>query len=166
MRRWRSSSTARCPGAAQTASIISGCLPGVPVTACELAGDYFPSDPDPGTLPPLFADFVGRFPAAERTAGAQLAVAARERFLAPGDGGSDSYELVVTHNFLIGWLVSQALSAPSWRWLGLNQMNCALTVIACQPGLPPALLTFNDAGHLPPELRWSGIPVGARPAAG
>lgn len=154
------------PRAAQTASIISGCLPGVPVTACELAGDYFPSDPDPGNLPPPFAAFVGRFPAAERTAGAQLAAEARQRFLGPSDDGSDSHELVVTHNFLIGWLVSQALSAPSWRWLGLNQMNCALTVIGCQPGLPPALLTFNDAGHLPPELRWTGFPAGARPAAG
>jgi hypothetical protein len=29
----------------------------------------------------------------------------------------------VTHNFLIGWLVSQALCAPPWRWLGLNQMK-------------------------------------------
>ena len=26
--------------------------------------------------------------------------------------------------------VSQALAAPAWRWLGLNQMNCALSVIA------------------------------------
>lgn len=44
----------------------------------------------------------------------------------------------MTHNFLIGWFVSQALGAPPWRWMGLNQMNCALTVIACltaaQPG--------------------------------
>ncbi|HEU5417149.1 MAG TPA: hypothetical protein VFV41_05625 [Streptosporangiaceae bacterium] len=45
-------------------------------------------------------------------------------------------------------------------------MNCALTVIACQPELPPALLSFNDAGHLPPELRWPGFPGGTRPATG
>jgi probable phosphoglycerate mutase len=161
------------PRAAQTAGIISGCLPGVPVSACDLAGDYFPSDPDPGDLPPRYAAFVERFPAAERAQGARLSATALERFLADGsdarDAGGDSdegdtHELVVTHNFLIGWLVSQALGAPAWRWLGLNQMNCALTVIACQPGLPPALLSFNDAGHLPPELRWTGFPGGSRPA--
>jgi hypothetical protein len=28
----------------------------------------------------------------------------------PGDG--DNHALIVTHNLLIGWLVSQALSAP------------------------------------------------------
>jgi probable phosphoglycerate mutase len=164
------------PRAAQTASIISGCLPGVPVSACDLAGDYFPSDPDPRDLPPRYAAFVERFPAAERAQGARLSAAALQRFLTDGsdvrDPGSDSgkdsdesdtHELVVTHNFLIGWLVSQALGAPAWRWLGLNQMNCALTVIACQPGLPPALLSFNDAGHLPQELRWTGFPGGIRP---
>jgi hypothetical protein len=29
-------------------------------------------------------------------------------------------------------------------------------VIASQPGLPPSLISFNDAGHLPEELRWTG----------
>jgi broad specificity phosphatase PhoE len=154
------------PRAAQTARIISGFLPGVPVAVCDLAGDYIPSDPDPGDLPPRFAAFVAGFAPAERADGARLAAAALERFLAPGSADSDTHELVVTHNFLIGWLVSQALGAPPWRWLGLNQMNCALTVIACAPGLPPALLSFNDAGHLPPDLRWTGFPGTARPASG
>jgi hypothetical protein len=31
--------------------------------------------------------------------------------------GGDEYELVVTHDFLAGWLVSQAMAAPPWRWL-------------------------------------------------
>ena len=69
----------------------------------------------------------------------------------------------MTHNFLIGWLVSDALSAPGWRWLGLNQMNCGLTVIAYQADLPPALIACNDAAHLPPELRWTGYPASLRP---
>jgi len=153
------------PRAAQTAKLIAASLPGVPVTASELAGDYIPSNPDPEDLPRRFADFVASFPAAERAAGAARAEAARERFIRPDDGAPDSYELVVTHNFLLGWLVSQALDAPPWRWLGLNQMNCAVTVIACQPGLPAALITFNDASHLPPELRWTGFPATLRPAS-
>jgi broad specificity phosphatase PhoE len=33
-------------------------------------------------------------------------------------------------------------------------------------GLPPALISFNDAGHLTPELRWTGFPAAARPASG
>ena len=78
--------------------------------------------------------------------------------------GKDRYELLVTHNFLIGWLVSQAVNGPPWRWLGLNQMNCAVTIIAYQPVLPPSLILFNDAGHLPHALRWTGFPPSLRPA--
>ncbi|MGH3194289.1 MAG: histidine phosphatase family protein [Streptosporangiaceae bacterium] len=99
-----------------------------------------------------------------RTEGPARAVTALERFARGSDEPGDTYELVVTHNFLIGWLVSQALDAPQWRWLGLNQMNCAVTIIAFPPGLPTSLVIFNDAGHHPPALRWTGFPAALRPA--
>lgn len=149
------------PRAAQTAAIIAKGFPGVPVSASDLAGDYCPSDPDPAELPPRFARLVSSHTAAERAQGARLASAAVERFARPGAADSDTHELVVTHNFLIGWLVSHALAAPAWRWLGLNQMNGGLTVIAYQPALPPRLISFNDAAHLPRALRWTGFPQGS-----
>lgn len=154
------------PRAAQTASLIAARMPDVAVSASDLAGDYLPSDPDPDDLPPSYASFVAGFSAAERAQGPKLAAAAIDRFTQAGPEDGDNHELIVTHNFLIGWLVSQALAAPSWRWLGLNQMNCALTVIAYRTGLPPALISFNDAGHLTPELRWNGFPAAVRPASG
>ena len=154
------------PRAAQTAAIISEGFPGVQVSASDLAGDYIPSDPDPAGLPAPYAQFVAHFTQAEREQGPALARAAIERFTQPGDAGGDTHELLVTHNFLIGCLVSHALNAPSWRWLGLNQMNCALTVIALDSELPPRLISFNDAAHLPPRLRWSGFPDSAKPLSG
>ena len=154
------------PRAAQTARLIAACIPGVPVSASDLAGDYLPSDPDTDDLPPSYAGFVAGFSAAERAQGPRLAAAAIDRFAQAGPEDGDNHELVVTHNLLIGWLVSQALAGPPWRWLGLNQMNCALTVIAYRTGLPPALISFNDAGHLTPELRWNGFPAAVRPASG
>jgi serine/threonine-protein phosphatase PGAM5 len=154
------------PRAAQTASLIAACFPDVPVSASDLAGDYLPSDPDPAGLPSSYASFVAGFSAEERAEGPRMAAAALDRFTRPGPENGDIHELIVTHNFLVGWLVSQAMAAPSWRWLGVNQMNCALTVIAYRPGLPPALISFNDAGHLTPELRWTGFPAAARPASG
>jgi broad specificity phosphatase PhoE len=154
------------PRAAQTAGLIAAFVPDVPVICSDLAGDYLPSDPDPGALPPSFARFLGRFSAAERSEGPALAAAAIEAFTQPGPAGGDGHTLVVTHNFLAGWLASHAMAAPSWRWLGVNQMNCALTVIAYQAGLPPSLLTFNDARHLPADLGWTGFPAALRPASG
>ena len=157
------------PRAAQTAAIIAEGFPGVPVTASELAGDYIPPDTGPGgglDLPARFAAVVASYTPAERAQGRELALAACDRFFQPGPAGADTHELVVTHNFLIGWLVSQALAAPVWRWLGLNQMNAALTVIACAESEPPRLITFNDAAHLPPDLSWTGFPAAAIPATG
>jgi len=40
------------PRAAQTARLIAGHRPGVPLTESAVLGDYIPGDPDPATLPP------------------------------------------------------------------------------------------------------------------
>ena len=31
---------------------------------------------------------------------------------------------------------------------------------------PAALISLNDAGHLPPQLRWTGFPATLKPASG
>jgi broad specificity phosphatase PhoE len=154
------------PRAARTAEIIAGYLGGVPWAVSELLDDYIPSDPDLGQLPPAFASFVSAYPPDERAAGARLSRLAVDRFGGPGlaIGDADSHELLVTHNFLIGWFVRDALGASEWRWLGLNQQNAALTVIMYRAELPPALVSFNDAAHLTRPLRWTGFPASLRPA--
>jgi len=67
------------PRAAQTAGLIAASLPGVPVSACDLAGDYLPFVLDPDGLPPSFASFLAGFPAAERARGPELAAGALAR---------------------------------------------------------------------------------------
>ncbi|WP_091650402.1 histidine phosphatase family protein [Micromonospora pallida] len=64
------------------------------------------------------------------------------------DSAEDRYELVVTHNFVIGWFVRHVLDAPTWRWMSLNQENCGLTIVRWDTNRPPALVCFNDIGHL------------------
>ena len=108
--------------------------------------------------PAELLDRLAAFPADEREGGPALAQAALDRFTGPVEGNTPRHELVVTHNFLIGWLVRAALDAPPWRWLGLNHTNAGLTVIRYAPGRPASLLLYNDTGHLPPELRWTGLP--------
>jgi serine/threonine-protein phosphatase PGAM5 len=154
------------PRAAQTAELVSRHLPGIGCHAAELVGDY-PPPVGPEELPPGYASIIGTFSAAERDRGATLAAAAIERFARPPqdadeDADADAHELIVTHNFLIGWFVRHALGAPDWRWLGLNQCNGALTAIRYSTGWMPSVLTFNDMCHLPPELRWTGFPPDLR----
>jgi serine/threonine-protein phosphatase PGAM5 len=150
--------------ASRTAEIISGYLPGVPVTESPLIDDYIPSDPDLSQLPGPFAGFVSAYPPEDRARGAELARMATGQFAGPGLLDHDTHELLVTHNFLIGWFVRDALGAPDSRWLGLNQQNGALTVIMYRAEMPPALVTFNDASHLTRPLRWTGFPASLRPA--
>ncbi|WP_282692850.1 histidine phosphatase family protein [Streptomyces sp. CC208A] len=148
--------------AEQTARLIGERLDGVPLYASEAAGDYVPYTPAREELPPETADamlgFLHQFPAEQREQGPALAAEAAARFTGPVDGDEPRHELVVTHNFLIGWLVRATLDAPAWRWMGINHANAALTVIRYAPGRPPALLLFNDTGHLPADLRWTGFP--------
>lgn len=144
------------PRAAETARLIAGHLPHAEVHSSDLFGDYIPSVPARDTLPPVYASFLDGFTSAELAEGPPLAAAVVERHAVATE--AETHELLVTHNFLIAWFVRHALDAPPARWMGLNQANCALTVILYRPELPPALLTFNDMSHLPPHLRWSGFP--------
>lgn len=144
-------------GAAQTAELIARLQPGVPTIASDLLLDCAPSAPERGVLSPVLAEFVDGFSAAELDEGPVQAAAALERFARPA--GDESHELIVTHNFLIGAFVCHALDAPDWRWLLLNQLNCGLTIIQYRADRPPSLVSYNDIGHLPPELRSSGHPV-------
>ncbi|MEU1115995.1 MULTISPECIES: histidine phosphatase family protein [unclassified Streptomyces] len=150
------------PRAAQTAQLIGERLAGVPLHRSEPAGDYLPYLPARDELPPETADAtlarLAEFPEAERAGGPALAREAVARFTGPVAGTVPRHELLVTHNFLIGWLVRAALDAPPARWLGLNHGNAALTLLRYTPGRTAAVVFFNDMRHLPKELRWTGFP--------
>ncbi|MFI0941321.1 histidine phosphatase family protein [Streptomyces sp. NPDC021020] len=152
--------------ARETAEIVGGRLDGVAPRECEVAGDYVPYVPRRDELPSDSADFLLSFLAGvtdeEREQGARLAKEAVGRFTGPAEGEADVHEVVVTHNFLVGWLVRHALDAPPWRWLGLNHGNASLTVIRYAPGRPTSLLVQNDMAHLPAGLRWTGFSPGVR----
>ncbi|MET9357061.1 histidine phosphatase family protein [Streptomyces sp. NPDC006617] len=152
------------PRAEQTARLIADELKGVTPRVSEVAGDYVPHIPERSEFPDGSADVYLRFLAGttdeERERGAGLARQALRRFTGVvTDGAQDRHELVVTHNFLIAWLVRDAMHAPKWRWLGLNHCNAALTVIRYAPGRAPSVLLSNDMRHLPAELRWTGFPA-------
>lgn len=152
------------PRATQTAHLIGEQLGSVALKVSEAAGDYIPHVPDRNELPPGCADyllrFLDQFTPEERERGSALARQAVEQFTGPAAGDEERHELVVTHSFLIGWLVRHATDAPQWRWLGLNHGNAALTVIRYAPGQPSSVLVYNDTRHLPAELRWTGFPPG------
>jgi broad specificity phosphatase PhoE len=146
------------PRAAQTAELMATQLPGVPVHVDAAAGDFVPYAPKREELPETSGDLLLAFARQQPPADEELAAEAERRFTGPVPAGEPRYDVLVTHNFLAGWLVRASQDAPPWRWLALNHANAGLTVIRYSPGRPAALLTYNDLSHLPAELRWTGFP--------
>ena len=142
--------------AAETAAIMTAADARARVAAERPAHGLHPQRPDRPTCRRAFEPFFGAVTPEEIEAGqAQMADAVAE-FLAPAR--EDRHDLLITHNFVIAWFVREVFGAPSWRWLGINQANCGLTIIRVRSAKPPVLVTHNDLGHLPAELR-TGMPA-------
>ncbi|WP_168627666.1 MULTISPECIES: histidine phosphatase family protein [unclassified Cryobacterium] len=140
--------------AEETAKVIAQTLPGVTPEPSALLYDCIPSGPTPD-MPHAFEPFFGGVTPEELEAGkAQMADAVAE-WLTPSR--DERHELLITHNFVIAWFVREVFGAPAWRWMGLNQANCGLTIIRVRTAKPPVLVTHNDLGHLPAALR-TGLP--------
>lgn len=136
--------------AVDTASVITHHL-GIPdAQPSALLMDCVPAGPSPD-MPAFFEPFFGGITEEQIAAGeAQMTDAVAEWFSATR---SDRTELLITHNFVIAWFVREVMGGPSWRWMGINQANCGLTIIRVRTPKPPVLVAHNDLGHLPPDLR-------------
>jgi broad specificity phosphatase PhoE len=136
--------------AIETAEVITSRLGIAEAEPSALLMDCVPSGPSP-EMPAVFEPFYGGITEEQIAAGeAQMADATAE-WLAPSR--DDRHDLLITHNFVIAWFVREVFGAAAWRWMGINQANCGLTIIRVRTAKPPVLLTHNDLGHLPPELR-------------
>lgn len=141
--------------AAETAAAIAKTVKTLEPQPSALLMDCVPSGPEPD-MPAAFEPFFGGVTPEELEAGkAQMADAVAD-WLSPARG--ERHDLLITHNFVIAWFVREVFGAPAWRWMGLNQANCGLTIIRVRSAKPAVLVCHNDLGHLSPELR-TGLPV-------
>ncbi|MEU5030516.1 histidine phosphatase family protein [Streptomyces milbemycinicus] len=147
------------PRAVRCAQIVGRHLPNAGVREAAELIDHVPHVPD--DAPPAWAAFFDGYDAEEAAAGARLADALTDRFARPAT--SETHEVLVTHAYQVAWLIRHALDAPPVRWLGLNCGNTALTAIEYRDGMAPTVLLYNDMGHLPTDLRWTGFGNGTRP---
>ncbi|MFI6395423.1 histidine phosphatase family protein [Nonomuraea sp. NPDC050547] len=145
--------------AVSSAEIIGARLPGVPVGEAAELVDHVPHVP--AEMPPAWRGFFDGYDAKEAAEGARLADALTDRFARPAT--AETHEVLVTHAYQVAWLVRDALDAPPVRWLGLTCGNTALTVIEYRDGVGPSVMLYNDMGHLPDDLRWTGFGPGVRP---
>ena len=145
--------------AAQTADVIAAHHPGVPVRPSDLLRESIPARPPDERLTAQQAAWLADWsPDTLADSAAQAAEAVR---CFAGRDGEGERELLVTHGNVVNWFVSRALDAPDWAWLRMLDYNAALTVILYLPDRVK-LVAYNDAAHLPTELRGTGYPPEAR----
>jgi serine/threonine-protein phosphatase PGAM5 len=140
--------------ASQTAQAVAERMPSLSPEPSALLMDCVPTGMTSET-PAAFEPFFGSVTEAEVEAGRALMADATSEFLVRKRG--EVHELLITHNFVIGWFIREVLQAPEWRWMTLNQAHCGLSVLAQRQGRPWTLLSHNDLAHLPVELR-TGLP--------
>jgi serine/threonine-protein phosphatase PGAM5 len=140
--------------AAETARMVAHRLPSLKPQPSALLFDCVPTGMTEDT-PPVFEPFFGSVTEAEVEAGRAQMEDATSEFLVRKKG--EVHELLITHNSVIAWFVREAMQAPEWRWMTLNQANCGLTVLAQKSNRPWTLVCHNDLAHLPFELR-TGLP--------
>jgi len=99
-------------------------------------------------------DIMAKTPAKEAEAcGAQLEKAFQKYFRPSSDRNRN--EILVCHGNVIRYFVTKALKVDTHAWLQMNIYNCSLTVIQIHEDGHMKLITFNDAAHIPAELRTS-----------
>jgi broad specificity phosphatase PhoE len=134
--------------AVETAAALADRLK-VAATPSSLLADRtpVPSLPCRSAYPARYLPWLDETPAAERDVDARALTAVRDELIrlalaSPGP------LVLVTHAFVIGWLVCDALDAPGWRWLSLAPGNASLSILSYHPERGSRVIAFNDTGHL------------------
>jgi broad specificity phosphatase PhoE len=132
--------------AEQTAQAIEGCFPGVPAFPSRLLWECIPALP--ARDPQAFA-FV---PETELERNAAQAEQAYTHFVRRTHS-DDHHEVLVCHGNIIRYFACRALGASPELWANSDVYNCGLTIIWVRSTGQVALLSHNDSGHLPEELK-------------
>jgi broad specificity phosphatase PhoE len=67
--------------------------------------------------------------------------------------GKDKHEIIVSHANLIRYLVCLVLQVQTGAWFNLVIDNCGISEIRIETNDRMKLVSYNDVGHLPRQLR-------------
>jgi len=79
--------------------------------------------------------------------------AAFSKYFIPSPDEEDRNDIIVCHGNVIRYFVTKVLKVETMSWLQMTTGNCGLTVVRIKPDGSMKLVSFNDMGHIPPNLR-------------
>jgi serine/threonine-protein phosphatase PGAM5 len=102
-------------------------------------------------------DIMERIPAEALQACTQQLEEAFKLIFTPSPD-ADRNDIVVCHGNVIRYFVTRVLGVDTTSWLGMSIANCSLTIVKVLPNGSMKLLSFSDAGHIPPNLTTRTFP--------
>ena len=75
------------------------------------------------------------------------------KYFIPSPDEEDRNDIIVCHGNVIRYFVTKVLKVESMSWLQMTMGNCGLTVVRIKPDGSMKLISFNDMGHIPPNMR-------------
>ena len=75
------------------------------------------------------------------------------KYFIPSPDEKDRNDIIVCHGNVIRYFVTKVLKVETMSWLQMTTGNCGLTVVRIKPDGSMKLVSFNDMGHIPPNLR-------------
>jgi len=79
--------------------------------------------------------------------------AAFSKYFIPSTDNEDRNDIIVCHGNVIRYFVTKVLKVETMSWLQMTTGNCGLTVVSIKPNGSMKLISFNDMGHIPSNLR-------------
>ncbi len=79
--------------------------------------------------------------------------AAFSKYFIPSPDEEDRNSIIVCHGNVIRYFVTKVLKVETMSWLQMTTGNCGLTVVRIKPDGSMKLVSFNDMGHIPPNLQ-------------
>lgn len=131
----------------ETAQIVAGQLPGVPILPSDLLRECIPSVPE--EFKEHFVDIPAEFIERSQVQAAE----AFDAFFKSVEGDADQHEILVSHGNLIGYFVCRVLKAPIDSWILADIHLGSFSQIMVGQNRFIKLVRHNDAAHLPPGLQ-------------
>jgi serine/threonine-protein phosphatase PGAM5 len=146
------------PRALETAQIIAGELPNVPLHPSDDLWECLPH------IPPRYAKHFSGY-APEAIAQDRLhAERAFAKYFQPSTATQDQVELIVAHGTLIRYFVCRVLEIEPEAWASMDICNCSISEILIEANGHMTLISHNDIGHLPTHLITSTLAGRLAPA--
>lgn len=132
--------------AAETAELIAAVFPDVKVNRTRRLWESIPYVSE--DMRQQFQNFLP----AQLKKQAERSEKAFEHYFKP-TRGKDKHEILVTHGNLVRYFVCRALRVDPAAWTHMDCHNCGITRIRVNEFGDTFLITYNDTGHLPSNLR-------------